>query len=290
MNTWITPKTTAANWHLLFTLTLIEIVLRPAGPWTIRPFILAIACAGLIFHSVQRTPLFWLSLFGLIAAWIIAEWPTPDNHIYLLAYWCLLLCLSLHSPEPEFTMRTGGRLLIGFAFLLAALWKAMLSPDYTDGRFFRVTFLTDERFATTAMLFGGLTKEELKENREYLTALPNGAELVDPPKLFEPTRLRAFENAATWSALLLESAVAFFFLIPGKRIVERWRHFVLLMFCLATYPFAPVAGFGWLLLIIGLSQCHPDQHVLKFLYVCGYFLILFFAEIPWAGAILDAVR
>jgi hypothetical protein len=287
---WIAPKSSVTNWQLLLSLTLIEIVLRPAGPWTIRPFILALACAGLIFSSIQRTPLFWLSLFGLIGARIIADWPAPDNHIYLLAYWCLLICLSLRSPDSEFTLRTGGRLLIGFAFLLAALWKAFLSPDYTDGRFFRVTFLTDERFASTSMLIGGLTKEQLNENREYLTPLPHGAELLNPPKLVEPRRLRAFATAATWSALLLESAVAFFFLFPGKRIVERLRHFVLLLFCLVTYPFAPVAGFGWLLLIIGLSQCHPDQRALKIIYICGYFLILFFAEIPWAGAILEVTN
>jgi hypothetical protein len=290
MNSQLATRANISEWHLLFSLTLIEIVLRPVGPWTIRPFILALASAGLIFFRIQRKALFWYGLFALIAARIIADWPSPDNHIYLLAYWCLLLALSIRSPEPEFTLKTGARLLVGFAFLLAILWKGLLSPDYVDGRFFRVTFLTDERFASTSMLIGGLSKNQLRENRDYLTPLPEGAELLNPPRLVEPDALRKFSDAATWSALLLESAVAFFFLIPGKRIIERWRHFVLLMFCFVTYPFAPVAGFGWLLLIMGLSQCQPDQRALKIVYVTAYFLILLFAEIPWAGAILDATR
>ena len=50
-------------------------------------------------------------------------------------------------------------------------------PDYLDGRFFQVTLLTDERFADSAQLLGGLSAEELAENREYLRILPPGAEL-----------------------------------------------------------------------------------------------------------------
>jgi len=148
--------------------------------------------AGLIFTSVLRSPLFWLALSALIAARIIADWPTPDNHIYLLVYWCLLLVLAMRSPLPEVTLKTGSRFLVAFAFLLAVLWKAALSPDYMDGRFFRITLLTDERFASVSMLIGGLTKQELKENRTYLMPLPEGAELLEPPRLIEPPALRIF--------------------------------------------------------------------------------------------------
>jgi hypothetical protein len=287
MTSWIRPITNINHWDILLRLTLIEIILRPAGPWTVRPFILLLACAGIIFSSLLRSPLLWLLLFALIGTRIILDWPTPDNHIYLLAYWCLLLFFSLRSPLPDFTLKSGSKYLIAFAFALAVLWKSMLSPDYIDGRFFRVTLLTDERFAATSMLIGGLTKQELRENREYLVPLPEGAELVEPLQLIEPPRLRAFAFAATWGALFLESLVAILFLLPGARRFERPRHVALLLFCLATYPFAPVAGFGWLLLVMGLAQCNPDQKAFKALYIISYFLVLLFAEIPWAGAILD---
>jgi len=198
-----------------------------------------------------------------------------------------LLVLAMRSPLPEVTLKTGSRFLVAFAFLLAVLWKAALSPDYMDGRFFRITLLTDERFASVSMLIGGLTKQELKENRTYLIPLPEGAELLEPPRLIEPPALRIFAAAATWGALLAEAAVAVLFLIPGKKRVERGRHVALILFCLITYPFAPVAGFGWLLLLMGLAQCRPEQRALKAVYIVCYFLVLLFAEIPWAGAILD---
>jgi hypothetical protein len=54
------------------------------------------------------------------------------------------------------------------AFALAVLWKAVLSPDFLDGRFFRVTLLTDPRFGEVAMLAGGLTQDQLDQNRQSL--------------------------------------------------------------------------------------------------------------------------
>ena len=62
---------------------------------------------------------------------------------------------------------------------MAVLWKAVLSPDYVDGRFFRVTLLTDERFADASLVFGGLSRDQMAENRAFLEPLPEGAELLD---------------------------------------------------------------------------------------------------------------
>ena len=45
---------------------------------------------------------------------------------------------------------------------MATLWKVALSPDYLDGRFFRVTMLTDVRFEGFAQLAGGLTRDQLE--------------------------------------------------------------------------------------------------------------------------------
>ncbi|PWT89786.1 MAG: hypothetical protein C5B54_08355 [Acidobacteria bacterium] len=265
-------------------MTLIELLLRPVGPWGILPFILLLACAGLIFPKVLRNPFTWLALFVLLTARIIVDWPLPDNHIYLLAYWCLSLFLSLRYSLD--ILPSTSRMLIGFAFALAVLWKAMLSPDYIDGRFFRVTALTDERFTNAVMLFGRLSPAELKQNREYLQPLPEGAELLNPPKLIEPPAFRRFTWVATWGALVLEASVALLFLIPIKKLYW-YRHFALLFFCVVTYAFAPVAGFGWLLIVMGMAHIRPENRILNAIYIASYFAILLFAEIPWAGAILQ---
>jgi hypothetical protein len=55
--------------------------------------------------------------------------------------------LSLRDAQPAHTLAFNSRSLIGLAFTLAVLWKAVLSPDFLDGRFFRVTLLTDPREA-----------------------------------------------------------------------------------------------------------------------------------------------
>jgi len=272
------------NWDTVLRLTLIELLLRPAGPWGILPFILVIACAGLIFTKVLRAPLTWIVLFLLLCGRLVSDWPLSDNHIYLLAYWCLAVFIGLKFPLNKMALVTSSRLLIGCAFVLAVLWKSVLSPDFLDGRFFRVTMLTDDRFAGSILLFGGLTESDLKQDRKYLQPLPEGAELLHPLKLIETPAFRRFTFIATWGALLLEASVALLFLIPTEKFYWH-RHVALLFFCIVTYAIAPVAGFGWLLVVMGMAQVRPEHRALKAIYIAAYFLILLFAEIPWAGAI-----
>src|SRR5688572_8433654 len=95
MKRWMTPPPDATHTDALLRLTLIELLLRPAGPWGVRPLILALAGVGLIATPVLRAPLTWFVLSLLLGARIVADWPLPDNHIYLLAYWCLGIGLVL---------------------------------------------------------------------------------------------------------------------------------------------------------------------------------------------------
>ena len=163
-----------------------------------------------------------------MAARIVVVWPLSDNHIYLLAYWCLAIGLALSSPTPAATLSASSRWLLGAAFAMAVLWKAVLSPDYVDGRFFRVTLLTDERFADASLVFGGLSRDQMAQNRKFLEPLPEGAELLDPPAFVEPPRLRAFAAVATWGGLTLEALVALLCLIPAGERIELARHAALL--------------------------------------------------------------
>ena len=232
-------------------------------------------------------PLTWATLAALTAARLVAEWPLPDNHIYLLGYWCAAAAIALALPDPAPALARSSRVLIGLAFACAVLWKAGLSDDYLDGRFFRVTLLTDERFADTARLVGGLSEAQLAENRRFLTPLPPGAELLHPPRLVEPPRLRAFAWAATWCGLALEAAIAILFLGRLRASFEVARHVALLAFCAMTYAVAPVAGFGWLLLVMGLVTARAREGRLVLAYVLAFLLVLVYSEVPWAGAALQ---
>jgi hypothetical protein len=117
-----------------------------------------------------------------------------------VCYWGLGVALALRAPDPPAALAFTSRWLIGFAFAFAVLWKVVLSPDFLDGRFFRVTLLTGPRFGAVAQLVGGLSAEELAHNRQALERLPEGAELLEPPLVHEPLRLRALASASTWAS------------------------------------------------------------------------------------------
>jgi hypothetical protein len=284
------PTSEAAYFDAALRLSAIALLLRPMGSWLVRPAILAVAVLVLIFPRLLRSSLMWGALAGLTAIRIAEDWPLADNHIYLLGYWLLAVALSLRVSDALATLAFTSRWLVGLAFAFAVLWKAVLSPDFVDGRFFRVTLLTDPRFGAVAQLIGGLSREELDANRQALALLPDGAELLDAPVVHEPVRLRMLAKASTFGILALEAAVALFMLAPAARTSVRWRHAVLLLFCGITYAFAPVAGFGWLLLVMGLAQVEPRQTWFGRAYIAAFVVVIFYDELPWADLMLDWLR
>jgi hypothetical protein len=265
-------------------LTAIALLLRPMGPWFVRPALIAAAALALIYPGALASARLWGAVALLIAFRIADDWPLADNHIYLLAYWALAIALSLRGAAPAAALAHNSRWLIGLAFACAVVWKAVLAPDFLDGRFFRVTLLTDPRFGEAAMLIGGLSQDELLANRRALSPLPEGAAWQTPPPIVESPRLRALARVSTWGILLLEAAVAAAMLATAPAWI---RHVLLLVFCLVTYAFAPVAGFGWVLLVMGLTQTSDDDVWLRRLYVATFLVILFYSEVPWAALVLD---
>jgi hypothetical protein len=79
-------------------------------------------------------------------------------------------------------------------------------------------------------------------------------------------------------------------LLPTTRLTAALRHVALLVFCGVTYAFAPVAGFGWLLLVMGLVQVDPGQIWLGRTYIAAFLGVLFYSEIPWPSLLLDLLR
>ena len=79
-------------------------------------------------------------------------------------------------------------------------------------------------------------------------------------------------------------------LVPATSLVEIARHAGLLSFCGITYAFAPVAGIGWLLLVMGRVQVEPQQVWLRRAYVAMFLAVLFYDEVPWAELTLQMMR
>lgn len=268
--------------EIVLRLTAIILLMRPMGHWSVRALILALAGLGIAMPRVLRAPATWYALAALVSIRIIADWPLPDNHVYLLAYWCLAVALALGAGDGRKVLSRSSRLLIGFAFLMAFLWKGVLSPDYLDGRFFQVTLLTDERFQDAAILLGGMTAQQLDQSRQYLSPLPEGAELLDETPLAEPRAFKLLASFSTWGLLIVEGLIAIACLAPLRGRVVTARHVLLLLFCVVTYAFAPVAGFGWLLLTMGVALCEPEHRLLRWCYVGAWGLVLLYDEVPWS--------
>ena len=51
-----------------------------------------------------------------------------------------------------------------------------------------------------------------------------------------------------------------------------------------------MAGFGWLLLVMGASQTVEADVWLRRAYVAAFLVVLFYSEVPWAGLLLDWLR
>ena len=284
---WFRAAACPPHLEIALRLTAIALLLRPMGPWFVRPAILAAAALVLIAPRILVHAAVWAIVAALVAVRIADDWPLADNHIYLLAYWTLAIALSLRAPDVSQALSTTSRWLVGLAFAFAVLWKVLLSPDFIDGRFFRVTLLTDPRFAEAAMLIGGLSDEELEANRRALAPLPEGAALAEPLTVVEPPRLRALATVSTWGIVLLETSVAVMMLGPRSWAIVWLRHGLLLTFCLVTYAFAPVAGFGWLLLVMGAAQTTEPDIWARRAYVAAFLIVLFYSEVPWASLLLD---
>lgn len=254
-------------------LTLLTLLLAPVGEPLLRSAVLLLACAGLLHRGLLRSRALWAAL-AVLSGWrVVAAWPDVDNHGYLLAYWCLALAIARSLGDPLAATARASRGLVAGVFVCAAAWKLVLADDFLDGRFFRVALLSDPRFETLARWIGGLGADQLEASRVFLFQSRIGAALSVPP-LSEPPALRQAALALTWTSATLESTVALLFAAAPRGVA---RHVVLLAFCAATYALAPVAGFGGLLLALGVATAPSDAWRTRAAYLACFALLVVYS-------------
>ena len=264
-------------------LTLLLMLVRPPDDGLLRGAVWAVSGAALVIPALVHSPAAWVALTVLMGGRLALEFPLADNHLYLLTYWCLAIALAQLTASRVETLARTARWLAGATFACAVAWKLVLAPDFLDARFFRVTLLTDDRFAVLTRAVGQLTEAQLAENRAALAPIDVGLEVIDGPVLVEPAPLRLLGQALTWGGVGLEALLAIAFLAPTRSRIVAARHVLLLMFCGVTYAAAPVGGFGWLLAAMGMAQTREPS--IRMAYAAACVLILVYAEtpvVPWA--------
>jgi len=271
---------------LALRLLLVALLFQPVGLHWLRPLFVAVAALGLLSPRALRSPALWIGLTALAIARLFSGWPNQDNHAFLLAWWLLAASLAALAGEPDRILAWNGRRLIGLAFAFATLWKLVLSPDFVDGRFFRVSLVDDHRFEDFTRLAVGLDAGQLDDLRALIHGDNDGLFVPQPDLPRPPARLFAVADVLTASTLAVEAAVAVAFLAPLGSWIARARHLLLALFCATTYALAPVAGFGWLLLSMGVAQCEPEKERTRLVYLVAFLVVLFATRWPW----LDALR
>lgn len=260
-------------------LTLPLLLLHVDRYWYVRVPVIALGLAGLIFTSVRRSPTFWFLLTTVLAAGIFYNWLAVDNHKYLLAYWCLALFVAMRSAHGEESLAVSARWLLGLTFLFAVFWK-MASPDFLAGDFFEFAFFFDSRFSSRLVALGLANPGHVEVNQAALRALTADDATMTTARLVLPADLHRLSMAFTVWALVMEVAIATAFLAPSRSRLSRPRDALLLVFVTTTYAFAPVTGFGWLLVTMGLAQCGRSRHRIRLAYLVALFLVQAF-RLPW---------
>lgn len=269
---------------LVVLLTLLLLIMRPLNQVVLLTQLLAFT--GVLYRPVTRRPSFWFLLAGLwLVLYLPSEWPTADNHKWLVIYWALALGFAMRCTDPMRFLAFNGRLLIGLVFLFATLWK-IFSPDFPDGGFFHFTLLNDVRFETWARLIGGLDEGAAEINRAVIHSWDDPTLPATSAVLQDGPRVAALAQVMAISTILLEGLVAAAYLAPDRWRAARLREPMLLLFIALTYPIAPVVGFGWLLVVMGLAATRSRHRAADAVFVLAFLAIFAFNAVETVVNIL----
>ena len=272
-------------YNLALRLTLLDLILRPIGSWEIRVPVLIASILGLVIPGLLKNPAIWFLLTGFTLSRVIVDWPLSDNHAYLMFLWCFAIFISALKKD-KILLTKNARLMIGLVFVFAFIWKAFLSPDFLDKRFFSVNMIEDPRFSEFTQVTCNISKDDLDYFRDYVKQHVDGnlvfAEVIN----FNLKCINKIAGFLTYYTIVLELLVALFFLIPKKISISKYRDYFLILFCISIYSVATVEGFGWLLIAMGISQS-DNKKLPILLYILSFFIILFYREVSVLNIILE---
>ncbi|MCP3977830.1 MAG: hypothetical protein GY716_00675 [bacterium] len=257
---------------LVVRMTMLLLLVHPSRLWFVRLPVTAMCIVGILHRPLGRDWRLWLGVAALQLFECAFNWAFINNHDFLIAYWSLALGCALLSGDARRGLALNGRILIGLVFLFATLWK-LSSPTYMDASMFRFLLLEDYRFFELAHVFGGYPREGLLANT---AALGTKLDLAATIRLQDGPGIAGFAVFMTWWTILIEGALAVFYLLPERLAAARFRHWVLVVFLVTTYPPINVVGFAWLLLIMSVAQTSDRQGKLRALYLVLFVATYFF--------------
>lgn len=270
---WATPWLDGwSKFDVVASMTLILLVVYIEPLWFMKPPIIFLAVAGILYRPLLRSAPFWFVIASILIFGYSVIWFDADNHKYLMTYWCLALGCALLTSAPLRSLETSARLLIGLCFLFATFWK-LASDDFLNGAFFELTLLTDYRFRNVADLIGGVPTGVALENIAAWNSVFALDGAVDSINLRGSPRLPGLARLLAIWTVITEGALAVAFLWPMGTLISRSRHLILIVFLASVYPIASVLPFAWLLIAMALAQSSDTAWATRLAYVALFLLI-----------------
>lgn len=238
--------------------TLVVLLLSTEPTWVMQVGVGSLAAAAVVDRRLLRSAAYWFAVLAVYVIGVSRVALLIDNHEWLLGYWLLALGVSRLGEEPAASLATSARLLIGLAFAFATLWK-LATPDYTSGNMFHAFLLFDPRFVGVGPAFSGLSLEAAAQNYALFGIIETVADADVTLPVADDPGVRRVALAMTGWTVAIEGLVAVCSLAPPESVVGRARHGALLVFLYTTYMLAPVIGFGWVLIAMGLAQAPLER-------------------------------
>ncbi len=270
---------------LALTLTLVMLLIgRPPETHVLTPLV---AVVGLAVPGLARSRWYWLLLTGLFAhSPLMRPWLALDNHHWLQLYWFVAILLTRFATRPDAALRVSARFMIGFAFTFAVGWKLLL-PEFRSGAFFDTTFAADSRLGDVASAFGVQEPNAATEHGRILRSWRVPGASPEPGVVELHTLIERLTPWLAWMTIVVEATVAVAFLAPLQARLRWLRDAAMLLFVLATYPLAPVVGFGRLLLVMSAMQSELRPRVRAIVYVTAFVAVSLLGE---RDVVLDWMR
>ena len=266
----------------------------PTFPFMVfGPFSVAVLMAGIVWPALRRSRVLWLYVAFAVIWARLPELLVMDNHHWLIAYWCIAVaaCLFADPERPGPLVARNARLLVGLAMVIAVFQKVRFG-EFANGDFFEFLLLAGERFEAFSELVLRVPGGDLATNQQAVTRLltPGASpKLVTEVSLVGPAWVGPAAVALSLWTLLIESVIGIAFLWPGASPWLRvLRHGSLLAFALSTYAIATVAGFAWILMILGVAQCDEEEDRLARFAYTGVFLLILLYGLPWGDWLRSA--
>ena len=264
---------------LALLLSLLLLVFYPPRYVYISLPLSVLAISAIVLPVLRSKRLLWFSAAILVGAVSILNWHTTDNHKYLLAYWCLAIFCCLSTKDPSHTLAKIARIMIALVFSIAVMQK-ILSEDYLSSNFFYYELLFDNRFSWLAQHVAGVQEFVNELNLAARRALLNHDSSLLEVRLATSGSVVQLARFITFWNFSLQVIIAIAFLAPNRLWIAKLRHPVLLLFIFSTYAFAPVVGFGWALIIMGLAQLDHSANKTRAIYLFA-FITLQLYKFPW---------